>query len=62
MNKAGKKIIEIKVIPEKKNKENKIFLIISMKSYTNSWRRCLFNITLTLDFSISNSAGFGLKL
>jgi len=36
MSKAGKKIIEIKIIPEKKNKENKIFLIISIKSYTNS--------------------------
>ena len=62
MIKVGRKIIDIKVIPEKKNKENKVLLIISMKSYTNSTRLCLLHITFTLDLSISNSIGLGLKL
>ena len=32
INNEGRNIIDIKIIPEKKNKENRIFLIITIKS------------------------------
>ena len=60
--KAGKKINEIIIIPVKKKTENIKFLIIIIKSYTNSVCFCLFLITIIFDPFINSSAGLGLKL
>ena len=55
-------IQEIKIIPVKKKTENIKFLIIIIKSYTNSVCFCLFLITIIFDPFINSSAGLGLKL
>ena len=49
----GKKTIDIKIIPEKKESENKKFLIIFRQLYIISIIFCLFEITLTFDFLIN---------
>ena len=60
MIKAGRKMIEIKIIPIKK--QGKKVSNHYLKNYIKSLRLCLFPIILIFDFSISNSAAFGLKL
>ena len=59
---AGKKIIEIKIIPKKKKIENIKFLIIIIKSYIKSLYFCFFLIILIFDPLINISDGFNLTL
>ena len=59
---AGKKIIEIKIIPKKKKIENIKFLIIMIKSYIKSLYFCFFLIILIFDPLINISDGFNLTL
>ena len=61
-NSEGKKIIDMIIIPEKKEKENKKLLIIFSRVYINSISFCLLDITFAFDFFINTSAGLGLKL
>ena len=60
--KAGKKINEIIIIPEKKKIENIEFLIIVIKSYIKSLCFCLFLIIFIFEPLINNSVGLGLTL
>ena len=61
-SKAGKNIIEIRIIPEKKIVKNKKCLNIILEFYNNSDSFCLFWITLIFDLLIIISIGLGLKL
>ena len=60
-NSAGRNIIEIIIIPVKKNNE-KTKLLSIFKNYIKSFKLCLFLITWIFEFLISNSAAFGLRL
>ena len=61
-NKEGRNIIDINIIPEKKNNVNKIFFNILLKNYISSSSFCLFLIIWILEFLINNSVALGLRL
>ena len=61
-NSDGIKINDIKIIPKKKNMENKKFLIIKSEIYIKSFKLCLLLIIWTLDFLIRISVALGLRL